>query len=319
MTPGGTQPAEAMGFTGEKVAIVFPGQGAQVPGFGIPWAAHPAWDVVREAEEVLRRSLDHLLLDDGEQALGSTADVQLGVFLGSVMVWRAFAAHLGAEVIAFAGHSLGQYSALVASGTLDLATGTELVARRGEVTAKAAQRDPGGMVALLGASIQQAQEAAAAGGCWVANDNAPGQVVLSGPLAALEKAVAAARDLGVRKAMPLAVQGAFHSPLMATAAQSFAPHVAAATFRRPSAPIVANHDATAHVDPNWAERLITHLITGVRWRESQHTLVDLGATRMVELGPGETLAGIARRTVPTMQVTSLASPDAADLLLEGAR
>jgi [acyl-carrier-protein] S-malonyltransferase len=219
------------------------------------------------------------------------------------------------EVIGVAGHSVGEYAALVAAGALDPAEAMGLVVERGR--AMAAMRE-GGMAALLGATAEQAEEicrdvAAEGGGVVVvANLNAPGQVVLSGAREALDRAVSLARERGVRRAMPLNVSGAFHSPLMAPAAERFAALLDAASFRDAAIPVVCNVDAAAVVDASGLRnRLRQQLTAPVRWVECVEALVALGVEALVEVGPGSVLTGLARRIAPEVRGMSIARLDEA--------
>lgn len=299
----------------DAVAVVFPGQGSQAPGAGLPWRAHPAWSVVEEAEEAAGRPLRPLLMDP-DADLSRTEDSQLAVLIASLVTWEAARPSLDRPV-AFAGHSLGQITALIAAGAVTLADGVRLALIRAEVTQRCADETPGGLVALLGATPDQA-DAAVSGvdEAWVANDNAPGQMVIGGTPAGLEAASAAARDAGVRKVRALGVGGAFHTPLMDAAAEALRPAVAATTFAATTIPVVTNHDARPHVAPaGWDDRLTTHLVRPVRWRESVDTLAELGARRIVELGPGTTLTGLVRRCRDDVASSSAATPDEVDRLL----
>jgi [acyl-carrier-protein] S-malonyltransferase len=166
------------------------------------------------------------------------------------------------------------------------------------------------MAALVGADLETAAAVCAGGpDVWLANDNAPGQVVIAGTQEGLDAAGERARDLGVRRVMPLDVGHAFHTPLLADAAEGLAPLVATLAFREPAAPIVANTDALGHTDPGcWPDQLTRHLVEPVRWRESQRILAASGATTFVEIGPGKVLAGLAKRTVPAVTVVNLTAP-----------
>lgn len=290
------------------VGVMFPGQGAQRAALGEPWRHHPAWSVVERAERVLDRPLDTLLLDP-EASLDRTEDAQLAVLLASLMAWESVSSTIDAPV-AFAGHSLGQMTALIAAGVLGLDDGLRLAARRAAVTQAAADAKPGVMAALLGATLDQADQACAGSdSCWLANDNAPGQVIVAGTPEGVDAAVARARTLGVRRTTLLAVGGAFHTPLMAAAAAAFAPDVQAVSLSVPVAPVVSNDDARPYADAEgWRSRMVDHLVTPLRWRQSIQTMLDLGATELVEVGPGEILAGLARRTAPHVLVRSAGSP-----------
>lgn len=291
------------------LAVIFPGQGTQHAQMGVPWRATPSWEIVARAEESLGRPLAHLLLDASDDELGRTLEAQLAVFLHSLMAWQAAANEIP-EPVAFAGHSLGQLTALVASQALTVEDGVRLVAERATATQAAADRHPGRMIALIGADLDVAGLVAAPGeGSWIANDNAPGQVVLGGTPDGIEAAAERAKALGVRRVIALKVGGAFHTPLFAEARDALRPVLAMTTFRRPVAPVVSNVDGQPHTDPaDWPVQLADHLVSPVRWRESLLTLSQLGADSLLEAGPGNVLAGLAKRTLPGVPVRNLAVP-----------
>jgi [acyl-carrier-protein] S-malonyltransferase len=292
-------------------AVVFPGQGTQVPEMGAPWQDHPAWSVVERAEAAFGEPLADLLLTAPAEQLARTRDAQLAVLLTSLVVWKAVHADLP-KPVAFAGHSLGQVTALIAAGVLPLDDGIRFAARRAELTQAAADAHPGKMAALLGATIEQAEGACAAApdACWVANDNAPGQVVIAGTADGVETASARAKELGVKRATMLNVGGAFHTPLMRSAADALPAELESVPLNAPTVPVVSNLDARAYDDADgWRERSSEHVATPVRWRTSVETIVGLGATTLLEVGHGTMLAGLAKRTVPDVPVIGLATPD----------
>lgn len=291
-------------------AVIFPGQGAATPGAGQPWTDHPAWAVVGEAEAVLDRPLARLLLEADAAELATTRASQLAVLLGSLVAWEALRAERTDAPVAFAGHSLGQITALVAAGAVDRADGFRLAARRADLSQESADANPGRMAALVGTDLDiAARVVEGLDGVWIANDNAPGQVVIAGTPAGLDAAAERARELGVRRVMPLDVGHAFHTPLLADAAEALQPLLDATTFREPAAPIVSNTDALGHTDPAcWPDQLARHLVEPVRWRESQRILEASGAGTFVEAGPGRVLAGLAKRTVPGVTVLDLTAP-----------
>jgi [acyl-carrier-protein] S-malonyltransferase len=267
---------------------------------GAPWQDTQEWSLVTRAEEVLDQEVAPLLVDTDPARLRHTREAQLAVFLTSLLAWEGTRETLR-DITAFAGHSLGQLTALTAAGVLDFDDAVRLVAHRGQFTQAAADANGGGMAALLGADEAQATAAceAAPDECWLANDNAPGQVVLAGTEPGLEAAAEAARALGVKKVVRLDVDGAFHTPLMQAAADELFADLAGANFRQPSVPVVSNADATAYTDADgWRERLVEHLVRPVRWRQSLDTIVDLGADTLVEVGPGRVLTGLARKCRP---------------------
>lgn len=279
---------------------------------GEPWQKHAAWSVVERAEAALGEPLAPLLLAESADDLARTRESQLSVLLTSLVVWEAAKGQIPAPV-AFAGHSLGQITALIASGALPLEDGIRLAARRAEATQAAADRHPGRMAAVIGADEAQVLEAcdAAPDECWLANDNAPGQIVIAGTPSGIERASKAAADLGIRRVMPLKVGGAFHTPLMAEAAAALAPVLAGITFASPAAPIVSNADTRPYGGADgWPDRLERHLVSPVRWRGCMTTLVDeLGATTLVEVGFGSMLGGLAKRGAPGVPVLGVATPD----------
>jgi [acyl-carrier-protein] S-malonyltransferase len=293
------------------VAVMFPGQGSQAAGMGVPWRDHPAWSVVSRAEAALGEPLAPLLLAESSENLTRTRDVQLAVLLTSLVAWEA-AREVLPPPVAFAGHSFGQITALIAAGALSLEAGVRLAARRADLTQAAADRNEGRMAALMGADGEQVAEAcsAAPGECWLANDNAPGQIVIAGTVSGLQQATKAATEAGVRRVVLLAVGGAFHTPLMQEAADALAVVLADVAFTAPSAPVVSNADAVPYTDADgWRTRLADHLVSPVRWRPSMTTLVsELSASALVEFGHGSTLAGLAKRCVPGIPVSSIGSP-----------
>src|SRR4051794_22638989 len=232
---------------------------------GAPWQDHPAWKLLEQAEAALGEPLRSLVLDAPAEQLARTRDAQLAVLCTSLVAWEAVRP-LAHEIVAFAGHSLGQVTALVASGALDLEDGVRFAARRAELTQRAADEHPGRMAALLGATIEQAEEActAAPDACWIANDNAPGQVVIAGTAEGVAAATARAKELGVRRATALNVGGAFHTPLMRSAAEAIASALVDVHFAEPTKPVVANHDGAAYSDRDWAARSAEHVTVPVR-------------------------------------------------------
>jgi [acyl-carrier-protein] S-malonyltransferase len=266
---------------------------------GADLRALPAWHLVEDAEEILATSLSPLLLGD---ELKTTQAAQLAVLLHSLVTWETHKDEILAQGVAcFAGHSLGQMTALIASGALSFEVGVQVAAKRAEVTQHAADARPGVMAALLGASDEQAAAAVAdtPNSCWVANINAPGQIVIAGTPEGLEQASEAARAAGIRKVMPLDVAAAFHTPLMDDAAIGFAEYLPSIEFATPSAPIVSNEDAAVYTDGNgWRERLVTHLVKPVRWADSMITIDSLSPSSLREVGPGTTLTGMAKRCLP---------------------
>lgn len=300
------------------LAFTFPGQGSQRSGMGRPWVDHPSWELVAEASAAAGRDVEHLLLEAPMEELTQTANAQLATFVTSLLVLDAVE-RVGLSPAACAGHSLGEYSALVASGALGFGDGAGLVVARGEAMARAGEDAPGTMAALLGISDDDAEAACqrAEGDVWVANYNAPGQVVVAGTTDAIAAVADIARDLGARKVLPIAVSGAFHTPLMAGARPALRKALGDAVFLAPEVPVVANVDARVHSDPaEWPSLLSAQLCGPVRWRQTVETLAGLGVTMLVEIGPGGVLTGLARRNAPELQALSVSKPDDLDALLD---
>jgi [acyl-carrier-protein] S-malonyltransferase len=309
------------------LALLFPGQGSQRPGMGAPWRDHPSWALVERLSEELGRDLGALLLNAGAEELQATRNAQLAVYTLSLVALDAvMTSRLGTEVrenlTAVAGHSLGEYTALVAAGALGATEGALLVQARGEAMQAAAQASPGTMAAVLGLGPPEVVRACGAvRGAWVANDNAPGQVVVAGTFEGVEKAGAAALALGAKRVLPLKVGGAFHTPLMSAAQAPLDAAVKQVGFSAPSCPVVANFDAQPHLR-GFGELLAAQLCSQVRWRESLMALAARGAQVFIELGPGAELSGMAKRTVPEAARANVAAPDdlgpLADRLAAGA-
>jgi [acyl-carrier-protein] S-malonyltransferase len=299
------------------IVFTFPGQGSQKPGMGEPWREHPSWELVVEASSVLGRDLEALLLHTDADELKLTDNAQLSTFLTSLVVLDAVE-RLGVEPAAAAGHSLGEYTALVASGALAFDDGLRLVAERGAAMRQAATTRTGTMAAVLGLDDDDVEVACARvdGDVWVANYNAPGQVVIAGEPEAVAEASAVAKELGAKKVMPMAVSGAFHTPLMAPARERLRKAIDAAELREAELPVYANVDARAHSDGDeWSGLLGAQLCSPVRWRQTLERLGQANAAYLVELGPGNVLTGMAKRTVKKATTLSVSTPDDLDKLL----
>jgi [acyl-carrier-protein] S-malonyltransferase len=281
-----------------QTGLLFSGQGSQRAAMGAPWQRHPAWELVDRIADASGHDVVDLLLKADDDSLRRTDRAQIATFALEMIVLAAHRARGHEAESAYAGHSLGEYSALVAAGVLDLHAGARLVAARGAAMLAAADADPGTMVAVVGTGADQLEEAIAqlrASGArvWIANDNAPGQTTLAGDKAG----IALARDAGVGKVLPLPVGGAFHSPMMAPAEAALRTALTETDFGDASAPVVANVDARPHVDAaDWSDLLARQLTAPVRWTESVRTLIDeLGCDEFIEIGPGNTLANMVKR------------------------
>jgi [acyl-carrier-protein] S-malonyltransferase len=300
-----------------KTAFLFPGQGSQAVGMGRDLcASHPAArQTFDEADAVLGFALSRLMWDGPEAELNDTANTQPALFVHSLAAYRLLTALLpGVKPACFAGHSLGQLSALAAAGALAFAEGLRLVRRRGELMKRAGELKPGGMAAVLGLEVPAleaicARAAADGEPVQVANDNCPGQAVLSGAKPAVERAVALAKEAGARRAIPLAVSVAPHSALMAVIQDEFATAVAATAFRLPPVPVVCNVSARPLVSVDgMRSSLAAQLTARVRWTESVRWMGAQGVTTFLEIGSGTVLGGLVKRTLPEAAALPFGAP-----------
>lgn len=300
------------------LAFTFPGQGSQRPGMGRPWVGHESWELVDEASEVTGRDIGALLLDADADELKDTRNAQLTTFVSSLMVLDAVE-RLGIEPSFCAGHSLGEYTALTATGALSFEDGVRLVVERADAMHDAGTSNPGTMAAVLGLDDDLVEVACrrADADVWVANFNAPGQVVIAGSPAGVSAAGIHAKELGAKKIMALQVSGAFHTPFMAAARDRLRTAIALASPRDIEVPVISNVDALAHSNGDeWSSLLSAQLSSPVRWKHCLLTLADAGVIGFVELGPGGVLTGMAKRTVDTARTISVATPEELDKLIE---
>ena len=293
-------------MTHQMTAGLFPGQGSQYVGMGQELAERHALvrETFAEADAVLGFGLSALCFGGPAEELKRTSIAQPALLTMSTALWRLLDAQ-GCTLDIVAGHSLGEYSALVAAGALDFADALRLVRRRGEVMEEAAAAHPGGMAAVLTLSDDEVralcQEISTEHGLLApANYNAPGQVVVSGESAAIAALRPAAKARG-GKAIPLAVSGPFHSPLMQQAADAFGEALQAAPIRTPRIPIVPNVTAVATMEVAEIREALARQITGsVQWVNTLYALRDRGVRRAIEIGPGNVLAGLTQRTTPEL-------------------
>jgi [acyl-carrier-protein] S-malonyltransferase len=300
-------------------AFTFPGQGSQTVGMGQSLTANfpAARHVFEEVDEALGERLSRTLWEGPEATLTLTANAQPALMAVSLAAYAALRQEYGADAIkpAFmAGHSLGEYSALAAAGAFSVAEAAKLLRLRGQAMQEAVPPGQGAMLALLGAEIEAAQRLAAAAAegevSQVANDNAPGQIVISGTKSAMDRAVKLAPEHGIRRAVPLPVSAPFHCALMQPAADRMAEALEAFTLNPPLVPIVSNVMAAPVTDPAEIKSLLVRQVTGVvRWRESVATMVDNGAETLFEIGAGRVLTGIAKRVRAKADARSVGSPD----------
>ncbi len=300
------------------LAFTFPGQGSQRPGMGRPWADHDSWELVAEASEVAERDVARLLLDAAADELRDTRNAQLTTFVSSLMVLDAVE-RLGIEPSFCAGHSLGEYTALTATGALGFDEGVRLVCERADAMHQAGNDNVGTMAAVLGLDDDQVEVACrrADSDVWVANFNAPGQVVIAGSPEGVVAASLVAKELGAKKVMPLQVSGAFHTPFMAPARDRLRKAIADANPRDTEVPVISNVDSMAHnAGAEWSSLLSAQLSSPVRWKHCLLTMAELGVRDFVELGPGGVLTGMAKRTVDGARTISVSTPDELDKLLD---
>lgn len=301
-------------------AFVFPGQGSQCPGMGQAWVHHPSWEIVDDASEAAGRDLSRLLLDAGPEELTETRNAQLVTFTLSLVILDAVE-RLGIEPTACAGHSVGEYTALVAAGALGFEDGVKVVAERGEAMQSAADAKLGVMMTVDGLDDERVDVACrrADGDVWLANYNGPQELVIAGAHPAIDRAVALARRWGARAVRPVTVGGAFHTPYMAAARDRLRKSLASTTFREPEVPVVANVDALPHATAQeWDQLLSAQLCNPVRWYQSVLRLEDAQETDhlFVELGPGGVLSGMIRRIAPQASTLAVSSPDDLDVLVD---
>jgi len=300
------------------LAFTFPGQGSQRPGMGLPWRDHESWELVDEASDIAGRDIGALLCGADADELRDTRNAQMTTFVSSLMVLDAVV-RLGIEPNYCAGHSLGEYTALCATGALGFDDGVRLVTERSAAMHDAGLARPGTMAAVLGLDDDQVEVACrrADADVWVANFNAPGQVVIAGQPEAVESAAGYARELGAKKVMPLQVSGAFHTPFMAAARDRLRAALSEADPRDSDVPVVANVDALPHhAGGDWASLLSAQLSSPVRWKHGLLALAGAGVNDFAELGPGAVLTGMAKRTVNASRTISIATPEDLDKLLE---
>ncbi|MGE0005217.1 MAG: ACP S-malonyltransferase [Parvibaculaceae bacterium] len=303
-----------------SLAFIFPGQGSQAVGMGkaLADASPAARAVFAEVDEALGQPLSRLMWEGPEPELTLTENAQPALMAVSLAVVRVLEAEHGVklkDVAGFvAGHSLGEYSALAAAGAFSLADAARLLKTRGRAMQLATPVGTGAMAALLGLDFPEAAavaEAAAQGEiCQAANDNAPGQVVVSGHKAAVERAVALARDRGAKRAVMLQVSAPFHCALMEPAAKVMAEALAGIPMRPPTVPVFANVLAAPLSDPGGIrEALVRQVTSTVRWRESMAAMAARGVKLFCEAGSGKVLSGLVKRTAPEAQALALGGPE----------
>ena len=289
-------------------AFVFPGQGAQFVGMGKDLYDNNAQakELFEKANEVLGFRITDLMFNGTEDDLKQTKVTQPAVFLHSVILAKALGDKFNPDMVA--GHSLGEFSALTAAGVLPFEQGLKLVETRALAMQKACEATPSTMAAIIGLPDEKVEEICASvnGVCVPANYNSPGQVVISGTFEAIEEAVAKFKEAGAKRALPLKVGGAFHSPLMEPARAELAKAIEEANFAKPICPIYQDVDALHHTDANEIkDNLVKQLTAPVRWSHIVANMVKDGMTEAVELGPGRVLQGLIGRTERSVAVSGL--------------
>lgn len=303
-----------------KRAFTFPGQGSQAVGMGkaLAEASSVAADVFKEVDEALGQDLSGLMFEGPIEDLTLTENTQPALMAVSVAVVRMIEANgcaLADHATFVAGHSLGEYSALAASGAISLADTAKLLKVRGQAMQKAVPVGVGAMAALLGldfdAAVKVAADAQAGGGvCATANDNAVGQVVLSGDKEAIDRACVLAKEAGAKRAMPLSVSAPFHCSLMQPAADAMAVALADITINAPCVPLVANVTAAAVAETSAIPGLLVEQVTSmVRWRESVQWMAGQGVEQLVELGTGKVLTGMVKRIDKSLASKAIQTPE----------
>ena len=307
-----------------SLALLFPGQGSQYVGMGRDLAEDDASirELYERADDTLEARLSRLCWEGPEDELRATENAQPAILLHSWAVWSLIAGDAGA-VAAGAGHSLGELSAYLVAGAFGFEDGLRLVRERGRLMGAAGTARPGTMAAILGLGAEAVAEVcgrvAAEGEVVPANLNAPGQVVISGDVAAVAAAGTLAAEAGARRVVPLNVSGAFHSPLMAEAADGLERALGAATWSDPSFPVVSNATATPVTDAETARATLTLQLTSpVRWMEGVARIRDLGPSSWLEVGSGNVLSGLARRIDRRLRVTPVGNSASVNAFLKEA-
>ena len=308
----------------KRLAVVMPGQGSQFVGMGrdLAVADARAMELFERADAVLEVPLSQICWEGPVEELTRTENAQPAILLHSFIVWSLLLDEVRAAVTVGAGHSLGEFTTYVAAGSLSLDDGLRLVRRRGELMARSGDERAGTMAAVIGLDPEAVQAACASvsvEGCVVvpANYNAPGQIVISGDVAAVESAMTAATELGARKVIPLSVSGAFHSPLMESARSGLAEAIADVELADPTFPVVANASATeVRTAAEARARLVEQLTSPVRWVESVETIAASDPDLWIELGPGRVLSGLLKRIDRDQVSTAAGSPVELENMLE---
>jgi len=309
-----------------KAAFTFPGQGSQAVGMGkeLADASPAAAEVFKRVDEALGQNLSALMWEGPGETLTLTENAQpalMATSMAAMAVLEGEGVSVAQHAAFVAGHSLGEYSALCAAGALSIEDAARLLRIRGQAMQSAVPVGQGAMAALLGLDLPDAQEVAAEAAqgevCEAANDNAPGQVVVSGAKAAVERALEIAKTKGAKRAVLLPVSAPFHCAMMQPAAERMAEALAGVTLAAPAAPVVANVRAEAVSDPEEIKKLLVQQVTGaVRWRESVLWMAGQGVDTLVEIGAGKVLTGLVRRIEKSLTGVAVNMPDDARTVAE---
>ncbi len=300
------------------IVFTYPGQGSQFSGMGSSWLNHPSWELIEEASDATHVDLSDLLINADDETLRETHNAQLSTFVLSMLILDAVE-RLGLDSTGHAGHSLGEYSALTASGVLDFFDAAKLVDIRGNAMKNAIKERPGTMSAVLGLSDTDVEQLCTEieGDVWIANYNSPGQLVIAGDNSAIEKAGDLARKMGAKKVTQLSVAGAFHTPLMSSARAELSEAIENTDIRPPSGVVVANVDGMAHENPEtWRALMSAQLCSPVRWTQTMETLLQMNFSTFIEIGPGKVLTGLTKRAEPNTQRLNINEPSDLDQLLD---
>ncbi len=304
-----------------KQAFIFPGQGSQKPGMGreISGAFPAAREVLEEVDDTLSQKLSRLMFEGPEDELTLTENAQPAIMALSMAIFRVLQKEAGLDLSRHAayvaGHSLGEYTALCAAGTFSLSQTARLLKLRGKAMQAAVPHGEGAMAAIIGLDVDVVEDivkqAAEASDeiCVVANYNSPAQLVMSGHASAVEQAMTLAKEMGAKRALPLAVSAPFHCPLMQPAAEAMRAALAAEDMHNPVTPLVANVTAQAVSDAETIRDLLVDQVTGsVRWQQSVHYMRKQGVEKLVEIGGGKVLTGLGKRIEPEMESVCVQTP-----------
>lgn len=294
----------------ERIAMLFPGQGSQTPGMGKVFENASEFSIARDAGDILNIDTTKLLCDESPDALKTTHDSQLAILITSLMSYERLK-QKGHDPICFAGHSLGQVTALICAGAMSFEDGINFASRRAIATQNCADKYGGVMAALLGADTNSVNLLCETyPELWIANDNAPGQIVIAGNKESVQKAIDNYRDYKIKKAVLLPVNGAFHTPYMQDAVDELSDVLRSIEFNKPICGVASNDDGRAYTTAEiWPEKLAIHVASPVKWRDCMDAVALLEPAFAYEVGNGSTLSGLAKRCTPNLEVKSFYTGD----------